>query len=167
VNIALANELYMAAATYNINYLDVRGLANHSFCHLHFAGIGVGGHCIPVYPHFLISDNSIARPELIEHSRVLNDSMIDYWVTRIMFEIDYSPEVKVCIHEIGYRPDTTIRTNSRPVVLYHALEDAGVDVYAHDDLFTPEEVESLGLRWIEIEDADFVFNPFTLEMNHA
>lgn len=167
VNIALANELYVAASTYNIDYHEVRRLANHAFCHLHLAGIGVGGHCVPVYPHFLISDNSIARPELVEHSRVLNDGMIDYWVTRIMFEIDYSPEVKVCIHEIGYRPDTAILTNSRPVVLYHALKDMGVDVYVYDDLFAPDEVESLGLRWIEVEDADVVFNPFTLVMDHA
>lgn len=167
VNIALANELYIAAATYNIDYGEVARLANHEFCHLHQAGIGVGGHCIPVYPHFLISDPNIARPTFLETGRCLNDWMVQYWANRILFEAEYRSDVRICIHEIGYRPGSRLTTNSRAIELYFLLIGAGYDVYVYDDEFTPAEVAELGLRWIALDEADFIFNTGTLEITHV
>jgi len=166
-NIALANELYMTAEAYGINYHTARALANHDYCHLHLPGVGVGGHCIPVYPHFLMSDPDIPRPCLISSARVLNDFMVEYWVQRLLVEIDWDPDVSVCIDGIGYRCDTGIITNSQPIRLYHALKDNGFSVGVYDRFHSQEEVESLGLRWLPVDQADVVFNPFTLVVNHA
>ena len=55
VNIALANEFALLAEKLKINVLEVIEACNtQPFSHIHKPGIGVGGHCIPVYPHFLI-----------------------------------------------------------------------------------------------------------------
>ena len=45
------------------------------YSHIHQPGIGVGGHCIPVYPHFLLS----RAPEmtLVDASREANDGQVE------------------------------------------------------------------------------------------
>ena len=61
VNIAYANELAAYAARRGIDVSEVIGAANSQpYSHIHQPGVGVGGHCIPVYPHFLFNTD----PEL-------------------------------------------------------------------------------------------------------
>ena len=57
VNIALANELACYAEAAGVNFEPVRQAANtDGEAMLLRPGIGVGGHCTPVYPYFLIRD---------------------------------------------------------------------------------------------------------------
>lgn len=56
VNIALANELYKICQDLDIDFFEAREMACHQFCHIHLPSTGVGGHCIPVYPWFLIKE---------------------------------------------------------------------------------------------------------------
>jgi UDP-N-acetyl-D-mannosaminuronic acid dehydrogenase len=165
-NIALANELYMAAHTYGIDYTEAARLANHEYCHLHRPSIGVGGHCIPVYPHFLISDSYIDRPLYIECARDLNDSMIHYWVNRILFEMDYDSQVTLCLRGITYRPGVKSIVGSRTINLYNELREYELDVGVFDENYTRAEIESLGLRYIDPSDANIVFDTHTLEIEH-
>ncbi len=56
VNIALANEFARAADLHGIDVQEVIAAANSQpYSHIHQPGIGVGGHCIPVYPHLLLA----------------------------------------------------------------------------------------------------------------
>ena len=73
VNIAYANELARFAARDGIDVSEVIGAANSQpYSHIHQPGVGVGGHCIPVYPHFLFNDEPELRiPPL---AREINES---------------------------------------------------------------------------------------------
>ena len=56
VNIALANEFARYAERAGVDVHEVIAAANSQpYSHIHQPGLGVGGHCIPVYPHFLLS----------------------------------------------------------------------------------------------------------------
>ncbi|MEM3587657.1 MAG: nucleotide sugar dehydrogenase, partial [Candidatus Jordarchaeaceae archaeon] len=56
VNIALANELAIFCEKIGVSFDEVQAAANSQpFSHLHSPGIGVGGACIPVYPHFILN----------------------------------------------------------------------------------------------------------------
>ena len=56
LNIAFANELARYADRIGVDILEVIRAANSQpYSHIHQPGLGVGGHCIPVYPHFLLS----------------------------------------------------------------------------------------------------------------
>ena len=56
VNIAFANELARYADRAGVDIQEVIDGANSQpYSHIHQPGIGVGGHCIPVYPHLLLS----------------------------------------------------------------------------------------------------------------
>ena len=59
VNIAFANQLAAYADRVGVDVLEVIDAANSQpYSHIHQPGLGVGGHCIPVYPHFILSRDS-------------------------------------------------------------------------------------------------------------
>ncbi|MFL5655644.1 MAG: nucleotide sugar dehydrogenase [Ktedonobacteraceae bacterium] len=56
VNIALANEFACFADAHGLDVVAAIAAANtQPYSHIHMPGVGVGGHCIPVYPHFLLA----------------------------------------------------------------------------------------------------------------
>src|SRR5947208_12974658 len=56
VNIALANEYARFADTHGLDVAAAIAAANtQPYSHIHAPGVGVGGHCIPVYPYFLFA----------------------------------------------------------------------------------------------------------------
>ncbi|HEY7570674.1 MAG TPA: nucleotide sugar dehydrogenase [Nitrososphaeraceae archaeon] len=87
VNIAVANELAKICDALGFDFREVQSAANSQpFCHIHDAGIGVGGACIPVYPQFVLEAARKANTDgtLIKLARSLNDSMPRYAVDRAM-----------------------------------------------------------------------------------
>ena len=116
VNIALANELFKIADELAINFDEAREYANHEYCHIHEPSTGVGGHCIPVYPWFLIKElekrekNSAAR--LLRTARELNDGMVEYWAERIVLAClklgKPLKDVKICINNVSGRREGTV-----------------------------------------------------------
>ena len=85
VNIAFSNEISMIAKRKNVNINNVIKLANkHPRVNILKPGIGVGGHCIPVDPWFLIYDN-IKETKLLQLSRKINDDTPDLIVKDILF----------------------------------------------------------------------------------
>lgn len=89
-NIALANELFKIAQDLELDYYEAREFANHEYCHLHLPSTGVGGHCIPIYPWFLIKEmekkGRFNQARLLRASREINDEMAFYWMEKIVFQ---------------------------------------------------------------------------------
>ena len=170
VNIALANELFKICQDMEVDFFEARDKANHQFCHIHLPSTGVGGHCIPVYPWFLIKEmekrEHFSHCRLLRAGREINDEMIDYWAERILMQclkIDKPlSRIKICIKGITYRAGVREFYHSRNLALAKLLADKGLDVYVSDPLLSGEEVEGRGLRFIKPEEADLVFDPFAL-----
>ena len=170
VNIALANELFKICQDMEVDFFEAREKANHQFCHIHLPSTGVGGHCIPVYPWFLIKEmekrEHFSHCRLLRAGREINDEMIDYWAERILMQclkIDKPLSlIKICIKGITYRAGVREFYHSRNLALAKLLADKGLDVYVSDPLLSGEEVEGRGLRFIKPEEADLVFDPFAL-----
>lgn len=73
VNIAFANELSLIAESLHIDVWEVIRLANrHPRVKILSPGPGVGGHCIPVDPWFIVSAAPLLSP-LIRTAREVND----------------------------------------------------------------------------------------------
>ena len=78
VNIALANELAGYCERIGVNFWECKEAANSQpYCHLHNPGVGVGGACIPVYPHFILHSSAQAgiNCEMIKVGRSINIAM--------------------------------------------------------------------------------------------
>ena len=87
VNIALANELSLIAEKNEIDIKDVIELANkHPRVNIHKPGIGVGGHCIPVDPYFLI-ENVKYKKSIISMSREVNINQESHTLKKILAKI--------------------------------------------------------------------------------
>lgn len=172
VNIALANELFKISDELDIDFYEARKYANHQYCNIHLPSTGVGGHCIPFYPWFLI--NEIEKRlkydycNLLRTSRQINDQMVNYWTDKIIqacLKIDKPlGNIKICISGITYREGIKELINSMNLVFVKLLLKKGLDIYVYDKLFSKEEIEKMGLRSIEPENADIIFDCFKLIM---
>ena len=83
VNIALANELALLCEELGVDAWEAIALANkHPRVNILNPGPGVGGHCIPIDPHFLADANPFST-ELIQTARRVNARMPNHVVRRI------------------------------------------------------------------------------------
>lgn len=83
INIAYANELSMLADEMGVDVYKAIQLANmHPRVNILNPGPGVGGHCIPVDPWFLINDQRNS-PSLIRTARAVNDLKPDFVIGKI------------------------------------------------------------------------------------
>jgi nucleotide sugar dehydrogenase len=158
VNIALANEFAAYAERVGVDVREAIAAANSQpYSHIHQPGLGVGGHCIPVYPHFLLS----RAPELslVARSREVNDGQIGLALAGIAAVTSGLAGRPVLVLGLTYREGVHELAYSRGVALVDALLGAGATVSAHDPLLTDDEVRALGAQpyaWGAPSDAEAI-----------
>lgn len=150
VNIALANEFARIGDALGIDTLGAIAAANtQPYSHVHAPGPGVGGHCIPVYPHFLgasqVPDQVSVDTELISTARRINDGMAEYAVDRLAAAMGGLDGATVVVLGLAYRAGVKEARHSCAFGLASALTAGGAVVFVHDPLFSPEEIRGLGL----------------------
>jgi len=155
VNIALANEFARVAERVGVDIGEVIAAANSQpYSHIHQPGIGVGGHCIPVYPHFLLSN----QPDLalVQTSRRVNDGQVGHAVNEIIRVLGSLDRVPVLVLGLTYRHGVKELAYSRALPLVERLRLQGAQVSAYDPLLSPVEVAALGVTpWQPGEPAPF------------
>jgi nucleotide sugar dehydrogenase len=144
VNIALANELAMAAERLGVSYTEAARAGNSQpYSHLHTPGLGVGGHCIPVYPYFLT--HAVDAP-LTALSREVNDGMGEHGVQRLGAALGGLSGKTVLILGLAYRGGVKEAELSSALLVADALRHAGAHVLVNDPLYEDEELEAYGLE---------------------
>lgn len=155
VNIALANELAAFCERIGVNFWEAREAANSQpFCHIHKAGAGVGGACIPVYPQFILRSAKEANVEcnITKLGRAINDSMPRYCVEQAVTLLSRaSPKSIVHITRNGGK---SVRLEPKVAVTILGLAFRG-DV--SDTRLSPtyqiiDELIRLGANYIRIHD---------------
>ncbi|MGI8926064.1 MAG: nucleotide sugar dehydrogenase [Tepidiformaceae bacterium] len=145
LNIALANELAQVADAYGVESNEVIAAANSQpYCHIHTPGTGVGGHCIPVYPHFLVQGEGPAA--LAALGRQVNDAMPAYAVSRVEELLGGLRGRRVLILGLTFRPDVAVTPHTNAVDLLREFRARGASVYGHDALLTAAGVAALGFE---------------------
>ncbi|MEQ1505040.1 MAG: UDP binding domain-containing protein, partial [Myxococcota bacterium] len=115
----------------------------HPRVSLRTPGIGVGGHCLPVDPWFLIG----AAPDetaLLRVARGVNDAVPDRWVARIRAAAAGRP---IGLLGLTYKADTDDLRASPALAIARALS-SGADVLAAD----PYVARVGGVRLGPVED---------------
>jgi len=135
VNIALANELAGLADEHAVDVREAITAANtQPFCDIHDPGPGVGGHCIPYYPHFVLHGETPLP--LVSLAREINDAMPIRTADRIETELERVgvavADATVVLLGITYRPGIDETRASPTYPMAAALTDRGADVYAVD-----------------------------------
>jgi nucleotide sugar dehydrogenase len=143
VNIALANEFARYADTAGIDvYMVIEAANSQPFSHVHRPGIAVGGHCIPVYPRFFLSNAPFAQVPAA--ARAVNDSMPAYAVTLLSRLVGPMEGLRVAVLGATYRGGVKETAFSGVFATVEALRAAGAVPLVHDPLFDDAELEELG-----------------------
>ena len=102
VNIAFINEMAKSFEKAGIDILEViKGASSKPFAFMpHYPGVGVGGHCIPVDPYYLIEKAKQIgfNHKFLSLAREINESMPKYTVELLETEIDVN-EVMRSVYE--------------------------------------------------------------------
>jgi nucleotide sugar dehydrogenase len=144
VNIALANEYAIFADKRGLDLTAAAAAANtQPYSHIHAAGLGVGGHCIPVYPYFLMhgASEGLALPR---RARQINDGMAEYAADRLEAELGDLRGQTILLLGVAYRGDVRETAFTSARLVRDALLARGAYVFADDPLYTPAELDSMG-----------------------
>ncbi|MGH9719521.1 MAG: nucleotide sugar dehydrogenase [Bryobacteraceae bacterium] len=147
VNIALSNELARYAEYSGIDLYPVIEAANtDGEAYLLRPGIGVGGHCTPVYPYFLIRDSERkGEPmRLASLGRSINDEQPAYALDRLERLWGPLKGRRALILGLGFRPQVKEHICSPAFPLREELARRGAAVLLNDPLYTDEEIRSHG-----------------------
>lgn len=151
VNIAFANELALASEHLGVDVYSIIDACNSQpFSWIHRPGVSVGGHCIPVYPHFLLESTHGTRiPGL---ARQVNDLMPGHAVTQLSARLGGLLDQRVAILGLAYRPGVKEHAFSGAYALQAALVEAGASVVLHDPLYAEPELRDHGFDVYRIGD---------------
>lgn len=148
VNIALANELAAYAEAAGLDFRPIREAANtDGEAALLAPGIGVGGHCTPVYPYFLIRDAAERGTpvRLVETGRKINESQASRTLDRIEARLGPLQGRRVVVLGVAFRPGVREHTFSPAFRLQTELVRRGALASYHDPLYEAREIDALGL----------------------
>lgn len=140
VNIGLVNEIALMCDKLNIDVWEViQAASTKPFGFMPFyPGPGLGGHCIPIDPHYLSwklkTLNYTAR--FIELASEINTSMPLYVVDKITNALnDDSKAVRgsrIIVLGVAYKPDVNDVRESPALDVIELLRQKGADVVYHD-----------------------------------
>lgn len=154
VGIAFANELSEVCEELAVDVYEVIRLANrHPRVNVLTPGPGVGGHCIPIDPWFLVENTKAG--EFVRLARAINDKRPIDVANKIISKASSNGSKKIGILGVAYKPnvDDCRETPAEPLV--RTLTQAGLDVKYHDP-YVPQwsvervnEMEAL-VAWADI-----------------
>ncbi len=150
VNIALVNEMSRICGDLEIDVWEViQAAATKPFgFQAFYPSLGVGGHCIPVDPYYLLHKGD---SRLIRNSLEINESNVERCADKLPREIFCNPEARILILGVAYKPNVSdVRESPVPKLIeeiarrsaYHAnLQAMNQNLKFHDP-----HVESISIK---------------------
>ncbi len=157
VNIGLVNEVLLICDKLGLNVWEViDAAATKPFGFMPFyPGPGLGGHCIPIDPHYLAwklkSVNYNAR--FIELASDINTSMPRYWVQKVQDTLNNQGKAvrgsRILILGVAYKKNVNDIRESPALDIIHLLEEKGARVHYHDPHVPQVRYDSIELDSVE------------------
>ncbi len=161
VNIALANELLLMCDKLNLDPWEViHAAGTKPFGFMKFTpGPGLGGHCIPIDPHYLSWKLRALEynARFIQLASEINTEMPRYWVQKVQDALnDRGKAIKgsrILILGVAYKKNVSDLRESPALDIMHLLEVKGAEVVYHDPHIPAFEHE--GMRRTGMADLDY------------
>jgi len=158
INIAFVNELAMSFDKIGIDvYEAIKGASTKPFAFLpHYPGTGVGGHCIPVDPYYLIkkaADMGFDH-EFLRTARKINNHM-PYYCVKLLEELIEESKIPISQQTVGlmgiaFKKNIDDVRNSPYFIIKSELESKGIRVASFDpnvkELSNVETIDDLILE---------------------
>ncbi|RJQ32031.1 nucleotide sugar dehydrogenase [Candidatus Parcubacteria bacterium] len=146
INIAFVNELAMSFSKLGIDVVSViKGSSSKPFAFMpHYPGCGVGGHCIPVDPYYLIEYAKVKDfdHDFLSLARRINNHMPKFTVDQAVRGLNEKKipvkGTKVALLGLAYKAEIDDCRESPAFKIKKLLEGYGAKVETFDP-FVPEE----------------------------
>jgi nucleotide sugar dehydrogenase len=139
LNIALMNELSLIFERMHIDIMEViRAAATKWNFNVYYPGAGVGGHCLPVDPYYLVQKAAELgyHSQVITAGRAVNDSMPFHVLSLIVDALNEQGRAvngsKIAVLGLTYKENVGDYRESPSVVLIEELTKKGADVHLVD-----------------------------------
>ncbi len=143
VNVAFANQVAILCEAFQVDAGQAIALANeHPRVQILSPGIGVGGHCIPVDPWFLVN----ASPEqsgLLRAARAINDSMPLRTAEKIVRSVEGLTAPRVVCLGATYKANVRDLRESPSLEVLRIVRERGLDVSLFDPLVPEYSCDSV------------------------
>ncbi|OHA89001.1 MAG: hypothetical protein A3C70_01730 [Candidatus Zambryskibacteria bacterium RIFCSPHIGHO2_02_FULL_43_14] len=154
INIAFVNELAKSFARLNIDVVNViNGAATKPFAFMpHYPGCGIGGHCIPVDPYYLIEyafKNNGFKHDFLALACKTNESMHRYTADLVRDELAKKgvsiENARVAVLGLAYKKDIDDCRESPSFGIIKYLQEMGAEVVSYD----PHVLSKSSVRTLE------------------
>jgi UDP-N-acetyl-D-glucosamine dehydrogenase len=140
INIAFINELARSFDHAGIDIMEViKGASTKPFAFLpHYPGCGVGGHCIPVDPYYLIEKAKQFGfdHKFLELARKINKSMPNHSVYLLSEELNKLGKcvnsANIGVYGVAYKKDVDDSRESPTHSIVKSLKEKGANVIIYD-----------------------------------
>ena len=162
VNIGLVNEMAIVCDKLGVNVWEViEAAATKPFGFMKFTpGPGIGGHCIPLDPHYLAWKMRTLnyKTRFIDLASEINSEMPSYVVEKVAAALNNERKAvngsRVLVLGIAYKRDIDDMRESPALDVIRLLEDQGADVVYHDPYvptFSEDGVKHTGVPLTDAE----------------
>ncbi len=169
VNIGLANEMAIVCDKLGVDVWEViEAAATKPFGFMKFTpGPGLGGHCIPIDPHYLAwkMRGLNYKTRFIEVAGEVNSEMPAFWARKVVEKLNNEAKAvrgsKILVVGVAYKKNVDDVRESPALDIIRILLQQGADVRYHDP-FVPEiresdlSLDSVGLTAEDVHAADCV-----------
>lgn len=146
INIAYVNELAKSFDKMGIDLVEtIQAASNKPFAFMaHYPGTGVGGHCIPVDPYYLIkrAKQSGFDHQFLKYAREVNNSMPQYTVDLLQDGLNHLEKsvkgTKVLVYGLSYKANVGDLRESPSLKILKLLKNLEADILKYDP-FLPEK----------------------------
>jgi UDP-N-acetyl-D-glucosamine dehydrogenase len=153
VNIAMINEMALMCKRLNLNIWEVIEAAKTKpFGFMPFyPGPGIGGHCIPLDPHYLGWKMKTLNfePRFIELAGAINSSMPEHVINQLYYIMSENNKPlknsKILVLGIAYKPDISDPRESPALDIISLLEKTKANISYHDPYIS--EIEISGKKY--------------------
>ncbi len=161
VNIALVNEVLLMCDKLDLDAWEIiEAAATKPYGFMKFTpGPGVGGHCIPLDPHYLSWKLRTLdyNARFIQLASEVNTSMPEYWVSKVAEALNRVRKAvngsRVLVLGVTYKPDVDDVRESPALDIIQLLETRGAQVSFHDPYVTSLRHEGLETPRLELNEA--------------
>ena len=161
VNIAFANEISMICDKSNIDINELINLCNlHPRVNILEPGCGVGGHCIPVDPWFIVQSFP-ENTDLIKSARKVNLEKKQFIIKKIINSSNKNNIKELILLGITFKPDVDdIRESAALKIAEELIEyNYKISIIEPNLETLPKSINSCDLISLsEIEDSEFLKN---------
>jgi UDP-N-acetyl-D-glucosamine dehydrogenase len=149
VNIGLVNEMAIISDKLGVDVWEViEAAATKPFGFMKFTpGPGIGGHCIPLDPHYLAwkMRSLNYKTRFIDLASEVNSQMPAYVVEKVMLALNEDRKAvngsRILVVGIAYKRDIDDVRESPALDVIHLLEEHGAEVTYHDPHVASVRVE--------------------------